>query len=239
MKKLLLLVVTTLVSFALQGVVSDEVLLLFDRNHYVGWTYHRPDVVLDYELISHNRVALYTAVNGDVYRLESPSLSCVGLDSLRVELDYVLEAVPEVVDLSKVSARVEVLNGEGVAVRSVDISVANSPSQQLVAMVPVRGLTDVSLLLSAPHARESEGYFPAVKRVAVWGVTAGEVPQPVVGEVTGDGRVDVSDVNVVINVMLGKEQDAQLRALAEVTGDGRVDVSDVNVVINLMLGKNG
>ena len=51
-------------------------------------------------------------------------------------------------------------------------------------------------------------------------------------DVTGDGKVDVSDVNEVINVVLGKST-----ASADVTGDGKVDISDVNAVINVMLGK--
>lgn len=54
------------------------------------------------------------------------------------------------------------------------------------------------------------------------------------GDVTGDGKIDVSDVNMIINMMLGK---AEQTAQGDVTGDGKVDVSDVNQVINLMLGK--
>ena len=60
-------------------------------------------------------------------------------------------------------------------------------------------------------------------------------PDPhVQGDVTGDGTVDVSDVNLIINVMLGKE----INEHADVTGEGSVDVADVNQVINIMLGKN-
>lgn len=55
----------------------------------------------------------------------------------------------------------------------------------------------------------------------------------VVGDINGDGIVDISDVNAVINVMLGKESNTA----ADITGDGSVDISDVNAVINLMLGK--
>lgn len=56
----------------------------------------------------------------------------------------------------------------------------------------------------------------------------------VTGDVTGDGRVDIADVNAVINVMLGK---AAPTNAADVTGDSQVDIADVNSVINLMLGK--
>ena len=55
-----------------------------------------------------------------------------------------------------------------------------------------------------------------------------------VGDVTGDGQVDISDVNAVINMMLGK---TPITDVGDVTGDGNVDISDVNAVINIMLGK--
>ena len=59
--------------------------------------------------------------------------------------------------------------------------------------------------------------------------------QPLVtGDVTGDGVVDIADVNAVINMMLGKAAPA---TAADVTGDGVVDIADVNAVINMMLGK--
>lgn len=54
------------------------------------------------------------------------------------------------------------------------------------------------------------------------------------GDINGDGKVDVSDVNAVINIMLGKVESVPA---ADVNTDGKVDVSDVNAVINIMLGK--
>ena len=54
------------------------------------------------------------------------------------------------------------------------------------------------------------------------------------GDVTGDGQVDIADVNAVINIMLGR---AASVPAADVTGDGNVDIADVNAVINIMLGK--
>ena len=63
-----------------------------------------------------------------------------------------------------------------------------------------------------------------------------EDPQ-VVGDINGDGKVDVSDVNIIINIMLGKAQPDQYPGNPDLNGDNSVDVSDVNAVINLMLGK--
>lgn len=54
------------------------------------------------------------------------------------------------------------------------------------------------------------------------------------GDVNGDGVVDISDVNSVINMMLGKEA---MVAAVDLNGDNQIDISDVNGVINLMLGK--
>ena len=53
------------------------------------------------------------------------------------------------------------------------------------------------------------------------------------GDVNQDGNLDISDVNIVINVMLGKSGNVN----ADLFRDGKVDVSDVNYIINLMLGK--
>ena len=58
--------------------------------------------------------------------------------------------------------------------------------------------------------------------------------EAVTGDVNGDGAVDVSDVNEVINMILGK---AVVDTVADLDGNGTVDVSDVNQIINIILGK--
>ena len=58
--------------------------------------------------------------------------------------------------------------------------------------------------------------------------------QLVLGDVTGNGEVDVADVNAIIKIMMGK---AASDEAADVDGDGLVDIKDINMVINLMLGK--
>lgn len=69
----------------------------------------------------------------------------------------------------------------------------------------------------------------------LYGLLGTVEPQTIViGDITGDGQVDISDVNAAINVMLGKDEQTPA---ADVTGDGQTDISDVNAVINIMLGK--
>lgn len=60
--------------------------------------------------------------------------------------------------------------------------------------------------------------------------------QQVAGDVNGDGVVDVADINILINIMLGKDDAANYDGRAFVTpGDTVVDVADVNTAINMML----
>ncbi len=55
-----------------------------------------------------------------------------------------------------------------------------------------------------------------------------------VGDVNGDGRVNVSDVSALINMIMGLT--AMDQSAADVNGDGKVNVSDVSALINIILG---
>ena len=63
----------------------------------------------------------------------------------------------------------------------------------------------------------------------------GSAGSSVVGDVSGDGKVDVSDVNDIINIILEINDASDYPGNADLTGDGKVDVSDVNEVINIIL----
>ncbi len=54
------------------------------------------------------------------------------------------------------------------------------------------------------------------------------------GDLNGDGIVDITDVNMAINMVLGK---VDKTSAGDLDGSGDVDITDVNLVINLMLGK--
>lgn len=58
------------------------------------------------------------------------------------------------------------------------------------------------------------------------------------GDVNADGLVDIADVNIIINIMLGKDSADNYDGRAYLTeGDTDVDIADVNASINLMLGR--
>ena len=56
----------------------------------------------------------------------------------------------------------------------------------------------------------------------------------VMGDVTGDGMVDIDDVNWLINVMLHKFPDSPT---SDIDGSGITDIDDLNQLINVMLHK--
>ena len=51
------------------------------------------------------------------------------------------------------------------------------------------------------------------------------------GDVNGDGEVNISDVNAVIDMLLKGVQDVS----GDVNGDGEVNIADVNAIIDIIL----
>lgn len=71
------------------------------------------------------------------------------------------------------------------------------------------------------------------------GIYGGKYPWggvTITGDVNGDGSVDLNDMNIIINIMLGKAN-ANDYASADVDGNGAVELLDMNIVINILLGK--
>ena len=66
----------------------------------------------------------------------------------------------------------------------------------------------------------------------IWG------PEPVVGDVDGDGEVTVSDINVVIDLILGGEYSEEEMTRADVNDDSEVNISDVNMIIDIIINKS-
>ena len=56
--------------------------------------------------------------------------------------------------------------------------------------------------------------------------------QDIYGDVNSDQEVTIADVNVIIDVILGKGHTAS----ADVNGDGEVTIADINAIINIILG---
>ncbi len=80
------------------------------------------------------------------------------------------------------------------------------------------------------------GTFHVVVDLNAMTVTFSKKSEELKGDVNADGRVNVSDVSALINMILGITPKDEERA--DVNGDGRVNVSDVSALINIILGIN-
>ena len=61
-------------------------------------------------------------------------------------------------------------------------------------------------------------------------------PGRIPGGIIVDGQVDVSDVSLLIDVVLGKEVTLAEGAVPDLNSDGNVDITDVSKLIDLVLG---
>ena len=83
-----------------------------------------------------------------------------------------------------------------------------------------------------------EGMFPPTYVHKAYGPTItlrfvkGGAPEPVKGDVNGDGEVNISDINAVIQAILTVDTSNEA---ADVNGDGEVNISDINAVIEVIL----
>ncbi|MBO4813775.1 MAG: hypothetical protein J5523_02315, partial [Muribaculaceae bacterium] len=73
-------------------------------------------------------------------------------------------------------------------------------------------------------------YVFQLAELALTGIT----PSIIDGDVNGDGKVNVTDVTALVNMILGVITKDETRA--DVNGDGKVNVSDVTALVNIILG---
>lgn len=66
-------------------------------------------------------------------------------------------------------------------------------------------------------------------------VVWGDPTPAITGDVNGDGKVDVADINAIINIILENEQPDSFAGNPDVNNDGKVDVADINAIINIIL----
>lgn len=114
-----------------------------------------------------------------------------------------------------------------------------TPLQTLTLLNPIPATCDGSLNSRANWYDNCQVYVhigseEAFENADEWSRFSHLSERPERGDVNTDGSVDISDVNVLINCMLGR---AHIDiSLGDLTGDGNIDISDVNVLLGIMLG---
>lgn len=85
------------------------------------------------------------------------------------------------------------------------------------------GLWDNSNGRAMPAVDELRNFLPEV-----------EIP---VGDVDGDGKVNGTDLNILIDIVLGRDNAANYDGRADLNNDDECDAVDINNLINIILGK--
>lgn len=162
-----------------------------------------------------------------------------------VTLDCVQDAAQQLT-LSAIQGKrvvitgIEVYSGDASSMLSAPARVASEdrkPSGEII----VTGITTTSYKLTG-LSPETE-YKYVVKAIydgdesawsnAVTVITSGETI--IKGDVNADGVVDINDINILINIILGVDDASVYNGRADLNGDGTVDVSDINETIVIIM----
>lgn len=110
---------------------------------------------------------------------------------------------------------------------------------QMLAKVPPTGATKFN---NDTYANGTlyvpKGSIEAYKAAEGWKnfkhIVGIDVPDDIKGDINGDGAVDVADLNLLINAVLGVVTIDN--AVGDITGDNAIDIADINSLINIILG---
>ena len=203
---------------------GESTLVEFNLSSYDDWYYNRSDVELNAESISHQRVKLFRTSNGIDLTLTSPVFDCNGLDSIAVDVEYVVTQGVE--NYAKLPLTIMFIDEEstvGTVTQGVE---KNSLVNQLSASFTVAASQSKGQIrLMALKA--DTGSNASVRSVVVTGFS-----HNLTGDVNGDGVVDITDVNALVNAIAAGVS-AEINT--DVNGDGVTDITDVNAVINMLL----
>ena len=63
-----------------------------------------------------------------------------------------------------------------------------------------------------------------------------EMTESLVGDVNGDGEVNVADVNTITDIILGGTADEDTMKRADVNNDGEINIADINTELDIIMG---
>jgi M6 family metalloprotease-like protein len=102
--------------------------------------------------------------------------------------------------------------------------------------VPTATYTSQPTATSTPAATASPTPIPTATTVPATATpTTAPTAEPDPSDLNQDGRVNVLDIQLCVNVVLGPETDPETIAHADVNGDGVVNVLDVQAIVNAYL----
>jgi hypothetical protein len=124
--------------------------------------------------------------------------------------------------LSTLSGNSEELTGNDGAIRLVTIHVADYVADGVYA-IQIKG---------ASYSK------PDGSLVAMPNTTSSvTVEDYVLGDVNGNGGVDIGDAVSIVNYLVGKESTVFVEKAADTNKNGQIDIGDAVTIVNLLVGK--
>lgn len=102
----------------------------------------------------------------------------------------------------------------------------------LVASADFVGTHAIEVRNTELAAADGNQFYPADETCNV-----NKKPDTKLGDVNGDGDIDINDINIIINIILGIDSAEKYDGRADADGNGEVDVIDANIIINKILDK--
>ena len=222
-----------LAAFLLTSTMWAQQVPQFSSSDYEDWTYNNPGIELNSSTITGGKIVLYTNSQGRVLTLTSPLFECQGIDSIEANvLWYTKEFKNSAFDLSRTALTMVLDNEQGTPLDSVTAvpTVAQSTHTLTLRLAVPTGTTQARLRFVSWLANIiSSG---AVKQADITGIAATTPPdEPLVGDVDGNGLLNVSDVTLLIQSAINSIDVPN----GDIDGNGEINVSDITLLINLLM----
>ncbi len=95
------------------------------------------------------------------------------------------------------------------------------------------GVNQASVVLEVPSSSRNN-----YKMAAQWQDFFIAEPSWIIGDVNGDGEVNIADVNTLIDIILGEGTEGEILRRADVNQDGEINIADVNALIDIILNSS-
>lgn len=132
---------------------------------------------------------------------------------------------------------VEIYDGDLAAPRRAIVEEGDSTWRMVSGIVDtcyaVRALAagDYEYMVKAIYNDGTQSVWSNIEHVTI----VGNGDEPLMGDVNGDGEVNISDVTTLIDYLLAMQPGDQFDAAADVNGDGEINITDVTAIIDLLL----
>lgn len=220
--------------------VASQELPQFGNNSFDGWTYNNPNIPLNAANIGNGRVVLYVNSAGKALMLTSPEFSCEGIDSIAASvLWYTATFMNSDFDLSRTALTMAIDDSLGQPLDSVTCvpTVLDSFHTLMLRIAVPRGLSTCRLrFVSWSGDVISSG---AIRRAVITAVAATTPPDDyLLGDVDGDGKVNIGDVTELIDYVLVGMPDSARIEVCDTDQDGKISIADITTLIDMIASGN-